>query len=314
MSGNRRQTWLVHYAVPALLFLIVLVLVFSILSPRFLSVSNLTNIGNAVSVVGLLAIGATFVIASGGIDLSSAAVMALAATCTALFTKDYSASPLLAVLVACGVGGLCGGIVGLLVNLTKAPSFIVTLGMLSVARALAFLLSDATPVYGLPEDVVAFGQGLIAGIPGPLFFLAVGVLVAWIIFRFSRFGLAVLVSGDNETAAREMGINIALTRLRLYAIAGAYSGLAGFVLMARTNSGDPAAGQSYELTAITAVILGGANLFGGRASVIGTLLGIFCLGVLQNGLNILAVNTYLQVLFVGLVLIGSTFVSRFVAK
>ncbi|MGE3770980.1 MAG: ABC transporter permease [Bdellovibrionales bacterium] len=292
------------------MFLLVLGVLFSILSPYFLSVSNIQNVITASAVIGLMALGATFVIAAGGIDLSSASVMALSGIVCASAIQDQTVAPFTAIVLCAGIGALCGFVTALLINITRAPSFIITLGMLSVARALAYLVADGMPVYSLPENVTAVGQGTLLGISGPVVFVIIAAMLAHIILHHSRFGSHILCLGDNPFAADAMGLNAPLLRIKAFTLAGLFSGIAGFVFMARTNAGDPTAGQNYELIAITAVILGGANLFGGRASIVGTLLGVICLGVLQNGLNLLAVSTYYQVLFVGLVLVAAAFLNR----
>lgn len=297
--------------VRCLAFLLILVAVFSALSPHFFSWSNAMNVLSASAVIGLLALGSAFVIASGGIDLSVASVMALSGTvCAALLTYSPAIAPLLALAVCIATGTLCGLVTGMLTNITGAPSFVVTLGMLSVARALAYIIADGTPMYGLPESVTGWGQGELLGLPGSTVMLLLGAGVALILLRCTRFGTHTLVYGDNSFAAAAMGIRIRRLTLQIFTVCGAYSGLAGFVFMARTNAGDPTAGQNYELVAITAVILGGAKLFGGQASAVGTLLGVLCLSTLQNGLNLLAVSSYYQVLFIGLVLIGAAFLER----
>ncbi len=309
MFASLRQTHRLHL-LQCLVFLALLVAVFAVSSPFFLSAANLDNILTANAVIGLIAMGATFVIASGGIDLSSAAVMALAATITASIVQDSALPSIVAVLLAAAVGGASGLLTGFLINLTRAPSFIVTLGMMSVARAAAYIVSHGMPIYGLPERITAAGQGAALGLPAPVLFLILGVAAAWFLLTHTRFGAHTLIFGDNAFAAAASGIGLDRLRLRIYGLAGLYSGLAGFIFMARTNSGDPSAEQSYELIGITAVILGGANLFGGRATILGTLLGVLCLGVLQNGLNLLAVSTYYQILFVGVVLLAAAFLSR----
>lgn len=291
-------------------FLALLVAVFGVLSPHFLSLENASNIITASTVMGLMALGATFVIASGGIDLSSAAIMAAAGVFTAYVVQDANVSPAIAVLLAVGVGALFGAMNGLLINITGAPSFIITLGMMSVARALAYIMSDGIPIYGLPENITLLGQGTAFGVAAPVWFMLGGIMLCAAILALTRFGVWTLIMGDNLAAAEATGLPLRAMRLKIFVLAGALSGLAGFIFMARTNSGDPTAGQNYELIAITAVILGGANLFGGKATILGTVLGILCLGVLQNGLNLLAISTFYQVLFIGLVLLAAAFLRR----
>ncbi len=298
------------YIAQCLFFLLALGTVFSLASPYFFSLGNLNNILTATAVIGLIAIGATFVIASGAIDLSSAAVMALCGTVCAWGLQKGGWPPAFAILFSLGLGGFCGFLSGFLINVTRAPSFIVTLGMLSIVRAAAYIISKGMPIYGLPSDVIEAGQGQIFGVSVPVFLLLLGALVGAVLLAKTRFGAHTLILGDNAFAAGGMGIWTERLRLKIFALAGVYSGLAGIVFMMRTNAGDPTAGQNYELIGITAAILGGANLFGGRASIVGTCLGFLCLGVLQNGLNLLAVSTYYQILFVGLVLLAAAFLSR----
>jgi ribose/xylose/arabinose/galactoside ABC-type transport system permease subunit len=298
------------YLAQCLLFLAALGVVFSLASPYFLSAGNIGNILTASAVIGLLAIGTTFVIASGGIDLSSAAVMAFSGTVCAWCMQKGAWPPALAILFSIGLGGFCGFLSGLLINITRAPSFIVTLGMLSIARAAAYIVSDGMPIYGLNDNVINLGQSQLFGVPVPVILLVAGALIASLFLTRTKFGAHTLLLGDNAFAATAMGVPVERLRLKIFTLAGLYSGVAGIIFMLRTNSGDPTAGQNYELIAITAAILGGANLFGGRATIIGTVLGFLCLGVLQNGLNLLAVSTYYQILFVGLVLLAAAFLSR----
>ncbi len=249
------------YVAQCITFLVVLGFVFSCASPYFLSLGNLNNVLTASAVIGLMAIGTTFVIASGAIDLSSAAVMALCGTACAWCMQKGGWPPLLAILFSIGLGGLCGFITGLLINITKAPSFIVTLGMLSVVRAIAYIISHGMPIYGLDENIINLGQGQILGVPVAVALLIAGAILALILLTTTQFGAHVLALGDDTFAAAAMGVPTGRLHLKIFTLAGFYSGIAGIIFMLRTNSGDPTAGQNYELIAITAVILGGANLF-----------------------------------------------------
>jgi len=287
----------------SLLVLAILIVALSILSPYFLSVSNFLNILLATSVIGVLGFGATFVIAAAGIDLSLGSVLALSGVVGALSANALNAPWPFAILICLAVGAFCGLINGVLNAKVGIPAFIVTLGMLGVARGLGLVLTNGQPVYGMPEPIVFLGQGRPFGVPMPVFiFLAVAV-VAHFVLAFTRFGKYAQVIGDNETAARAMGIRVDRHRVALYVVSGLLAGLAGLLFLARVNSGDPTAGLNYELTAITAAILGGTNLFGGRASVLGTLIGALVMGVLQNGLNLLAVSSFYQQMAIGAVLV-----------
>ena len=287
----------------SLLVLVVLIVALSILSPYFLSVSNFLNILLATSVIGVLGFGATFVIAAAGIDLSLGSVLALSGVVGALAVNSLGLPWPVAIVACLGVGAFCGFINGVLNAKAGIPAFIVTLGMLGVARGLALVLTNGVPVYGLADAVVYIGQGRPFGVPFPVFvFLAAGA-VCHFVLAYTRFGKYAVVIGDNDGAARAMGVRVQRHRVALYMLSGTMAGLAGLLFMARTNAGDPTAGFNYELTAITATILGGTNLFGGRATIIGTLIGALIMGVLQNGLNLLAVSSFYQQMAIGTVLV-----------
>jgi ribose/xylose/arabinose/galactoside ABC-type transport system permease subunit len=298
-SGLRR------YAIrlESLAVLAILVIALALLSPYFLSVSNFLNILLATSVIGVLAFGATFVIAAAGIDLSLGSVLGLSGVVGALSINALGLPWPLGILACLLTGAACGAVNGLLNARAGIPAFIVTLGMLGVARGLGLVLTNGLPVYGLDPAIVYLGQGRPGGIPTPvIIFLLTGAL-AHFVLAYTRFGKYALVIGDNEGAARAMGIAVKRQRVLLYTLSGTMAGLGGLLFMARTNAGDPTGGISYELTAITAAILGGTNLFGGRASILGTLIGALIMGVLQNGLNLLAVSSFYQQMAIGIVLV-----------
>ncbi|MEA2782563.1 MAG: ribose transport system permease protein [Rhodospirillaceae bacterium] len=283
--------------------LALLILILSVLSPYFLSVSNFLNILLATSVIGVLGFGATFVIAAAGIDLSLGSVLALAGVVGALGLNSLGLPWPFAIVLCLATGAFCGLINGLLNTRAGIPAFIVTLGMLGVARGAALVLTNGLPVYGLDETIVYLGQGRPAGIPTPVIIFLLVAVVAHFVLAYTRFGKYALIIGDNEGAARAMGVRVERQRILLYVLSGTLAGLAGLLFIARVNAGDPTAGINYELTAITAAILGGTNLFGGRASVIGTLIGALIMGVLQNGLNLLAVSSFYQQMAIGAVLV-----------
>lgn len=293
-----------------LAFLAAMSAFFAFSSPVFISPVNIVNILTASSVIGVMAVGATFVIASGSIDLSTASTMALSSVVCAWAVQNLHVSGIFPILIAIAVGALCGLLTGLLINLTRAPSFIITLGMLSIDRALAFILTGGVPIYGLDENVTRIAEVQWCGLPFPAMIMLTGMVVGYLVLTRTQFGAHMLLLGDSPGASEAMGILVPRLRLAIFALAGCFSGLAGFIFMTRTNSGDPSAGMNYELMAITAVVLGGANLFGGRAAIPGTLAGILCLGVLQNGLNLMAISTFYQTLFVGLVLVLASFLRR----
>lgn len=299
-----------HVRLESLVVLLALCVAMSVLSPYFLSVSNFLNILLATSTIGVLAIAATFVLSSGGLDLSLGSVMGLSGVVAAAAAVKFGLPAPLAVVAGIGAGAAAGFVNGLIVARAYVPAFIVTLGMLGIARGLALVISDGRVIYGLPGAMVYIGQGRPLGIPMPVIVFLAAAFATHIALAYTRYGRHTLAIGDSETAARAAGIDVARHRLSLYVLSGALAGLAGLLFATRINSGDPTAGIAYELTAITAAIIGGTNLFGGRGSILGTMIGALIMGVLQNGLNLLAVQSYYQQMAIGAVLILAVFVDQ----
>lgn len=300
-----------HIRLESFIVLIVLSAIMAVLSPFFLSLSNFLNILLATSTIGVLAIAATYVIGSGGLDLSLGSVMGLSGVAGAYVAVNLGA-PSPVGLAACILAGAAAGYVnGQLITRAFVPAFIVTLGMLGLARGLALVISDGRVIYGLPAMMVYVGQGRPLGIPMPVIIFVITAIVAHCVLAYSKFGRHTMALGDSESAARAAGIRVERHRRILYTLSGALAGLAGMLFMARINSGDPTAGLNYELTAITAAIIGGTNLFGGRGSILGTMIGALIMGVLQNGLNLLAVQSYYQQMAIGAVLILAVFIDQY---
>jgi ribose/xylose/arabinose/galactoside ABC-type transport system permease subunit len=294
----------------SLFVLIGLIVLMAILSPVFLSVSNLFNILLATATFGIMAIGATFVISAAGIDLSQGSVLGLSSVTGAALVV-YAGLPWpFAIIGALAAGSAAGFVNGMLVTRARVPAFIVTLGMLGIARGLALVISSGQGIYGLPAEILFLGQARPLGVPTPAYILVVVAIVSHYLLAHTRFGHHTLALGDNEQAARATGINVRRLRLQLYTLSGFMAGLAGLVFMARVNTGDPTAGLNYELLAITAAIIGGTNLFGGRGSVLGTMIGALIMGVLQNGLNLMAVQSYYQQMAIGAVLIAAVWLDQ----
>lgn len=294
--------------------LVALAAVMSLLSEFFLTPDNLFNILLATATIGLLAIGATLVISSAGLDLSLGSVLGLSGIAGAYVAVNIEAPWYLAVLAALGTGALCGLFSGTVITRTGIPAFIVTLGMLGIARGLALVVSDGRSIYGLPPELVYLGQGRPLGIPVPAIILILAAFLMHFVLAHTRFGHHTLALGDNEAAARATGVKVERLRVSLYCLSGLMAGMAGLVFMARVNAGDPTAGLNYELTAITAAIIGGTNLFGGRGSILGALVGALIMGVLQNGLNLLAIQPYYQQMAIGAILILAVYLDRVQAR
>jgi ribose/xylose/arabinose/galactoside ABC-type transport system permease subunit len=315
-SMNAAASWRARFAggaalrLESIVVLAVLSAVMAILSNAFLSVSNILNILLSTSVFGVLAIGMTFVISSAGIDLSVGSILALSGVAGAILSSNLDLPWWIGILGCLATGAATGAVNGFLITKGAIPPFIVTLGMLGVARGLALVLSDGVSIYGLAPEMTWLGQGRPFGVPVPVLILLATALVAHVGLAHTRFGIYAQVIGDNEGAARAMGVRVERMKVLLYTLSGLLSGLAGLLFAARINSGEPTAGLSYELTAITATILGGTNLFGGRGSVAGTLIGALIMGVLQNGLNLLAVRPFYQQIAIGAVLILAVWLDR----
>jgi ribose transport system permease protein len=300
-----------HVRLESLVVLLVLGIAMSVLSPYFLSVSNFLNILLATSTIGILAIGATLILSSNGLDLSLGSVLGFSGVAGAFLVVVAGLPWPFAILGALGAGAFAGAINGFLVTRTRIPAFIVTLGMLGIARGFALIIApNGGAIYGLPPEVVYLGQGRPLGIPTPVFILIGTAFAAHYLLAYSRFGRHTLALGDNEAAARATGIPVEHLRWMLYALSGLMAGLAGLVFMARVNAGDPTAGLNYELTAITAAIIGGTSLFGGKGSILGTMVGALIMGVLQNGLNLLAVPSFWQQVAIGVVLILAVYIDQ----
>ena len=299
-----------HIRLESLIVLVVLSAAMAMLSPVFLSVNNLFNIILATATFGVLAIGATFVISSAGLDLSLGSVLGLSSVVGAALVVTLEWPWYFAILGSLFAGTMAGAVNGFIVTRGLVPAVIVTLGMLGIARGLALIISGGRGIYGLPNEILFLGQARPLGVPTPVFILAIVAIISHYILAHTRFGHHTLALGDNEAAAKATGIDISRQRMLLYMLSGLMAGIAGLIFTARVNTGDPTAGLNYELLAITAAIIGGTNLFGGRGSILGTMIGALIMGVLQNGLNLLAVQAYYQQMAIGIVLIAAVWLDQ----
>lgn len=289
--------------------LVVLAAVLAVLKPHFLSAANLTNVVRQVSINGILAVGVTLVLLTGGVDLSLGSVVALTGVAAAHLAHPGQ-YPLI-VPIAAGIlaGAACGAVNGTVVTRCGVPSFIATLGMMTAARGLALVLSDGRPVSNM-SPALTHMAGDVAGVPIPaLILLAVAAATGWMLKNL-RVGRYLYAVGGNELAARAAGIRVRGVKFFAYTLCGAMAGLAGVVLAARITTGQPNAGVSYELDAIAAVVIGGTRLSGGVGTVGGTLLGVLLMGVIGNGLDLLNVPSYYQQIVKGIIIIGAVWFDR----
>jgi ribose transport system permease protein len=282
--------------------LIGLCIVLWILTPHFLTVSNLLNVAQQTSINAVIAVGLTFVIISGGIDLSVGSLVAFSGVVLASLLQQSVPLPL-ALAGGLFVGLLCGLVNGVLITYGKLPPFIATLGMMSVARGGALLFTDGRPISGFPESFRQLATGEIFHIPVPVVLMVAVYALAHFVLRRTKFGRYVYAIGGNEEAALLSGVRVRLYKTMVYGTGGLLSALAAAVLTARLNSAQPIAGINYELDAIAATVIGGTSLMGGQGSVIGTLIGALIMGVLRNGLNLLGVSSFIQQVVIGAVII-----------
>ena len=279
----------------------------TILSPYFLTVSNLLNVLEQTSINAVVAIGMTFVILSGGIDLSVGSIVALSGV--SLATALEAGAPLPVALLAGLLAGSAAGLVnGLLITRGKLPPFIATLGMMSVARGITLFWTDGRPVSGFDAAFRSLATGRVLMIPAPVLIAAALYLAAHFLLNRTRFGLYVYAIGGNEEATRLSGVGVRFHKTMVYALAGLMSAVAAVILTARLNSAQPIAGMMYELDAIAATVIGGTSLLGGSGTIGGTLIGALIMGVLRNGLNLLGISSFLQQVVIGLVIIAAVLV------
>lgn len=286
-----------------LLILLVIGLVFTLGSDRFLTPSNLMNIALQTSIIAIVAIGMTFVMLTAGIDLSVGSVMALCGALAAGLAVRQGLGTFAGIGLALLAGVAVGALNGLLIVKGKMPPFVATLSTLAIARGLTLVYTEGRPIAGIDDRFIFLGSGEILGIAAPVIILAVVFVIASIILRSTRFGNYVYATGGNEEVSRLAGIRTSVITLSVYLISGFLAALGGVLLVARLWSAQPNAAVGLELDAIAAPVLGGVSLFGGVGSVAGTVVGAFILGILSNGLNLMGVPSFYQQVIKGVVLI-----------
>lgn len=291
--------------------LIILVAIVSILNPAFLEPLNILNLLRQISINALIAFGMTFVILTGGIDLSVGAILALSSALTAGFIVS-GLDPILAIIVGCIIGAILGMINGLLITKGKMAPFIATLATMTIFRGLTLVYTDGNPITGLGSNYAfqLFGRGYFLGIPVPAITMLLTFIVLWVLLHKTPFGRRTYAIGGNEKAALISGIKVPSVKIMIYSLAGFMSALAGAILTSRLNSAQPTAGTSYELDAIAAVVLGGTSLSGGRGRIVGTLIGVLIIGVLNNGMNLLGVSSFYQSVVKGIVILIAVLLDR----
>ncbi len=293
---------------PAVVGFLGIVVFFSLLSDRFLTVSNFMIVLRQVSIHAIIAFGMTFVILSGGIDLSVGSIFAFSAVVLASVLK--SGEVFLGILTALAVGTLFGAFNGVIIAKGKIQPFIVTLATMAIGRSLTLVYTQGMPITGFPRTFRVIGRGLYFGIPVPVIIMLGIFAVMWYISNYTKLGLYIYAIGGNETAAKLSGVKVDNYKIVVYMISGVFSAVGAIILTSRLNSAQPTFGMGYELDAIAAVVLGGASLTGGKGSVVGTLFGALIMGILNNGLNLLNVSPFYQQAVKGIVILIAVLLER----
>ena len=314
-SNNNKKVILARFA--PLIFLVLLMALFTLMAPRFLSSLNLFNVLRQVSIYGIIAVGMTFIILTRGIDLSVGAIAALSGMVAAvvskggidgqftLFADGRELAWQWAALAAILTGGLAGALQGLIIARLAVPAFVVTLGGLTVFRGLTLLISNGSPVSGFDDALGWWGRGMVGPVPVPVIVFAVVAIIASVTLHFTRYGRSIYAIGSNPEAARLCGLNVKGVVTSVYILTGLLAGLGGFLLTSRLNSAEAVAGNQYELYVIAAVVIGGTSLYGGTGSIWGTVIGTLLIGVLLNGLVILNISPYIQQLLIGFIIVAA---------
>lgn len=291
------------------LALVLLILAFTILSPYFFTTQNFSNILIQSAITIVIASGATLVIASGGIDLSVGSVLCLSGILMAMSVKA-GLPAWLSILLGLSAGVLMGAVNGFLIGVVKITPLIATLASLSVIRALAYIITDARPIYGFPMSIRVFGTGYLGPIPYAFILAVVVALLLLLVIKRTRIGRYTLAIGGNEEAARLSGVNIWKTKIVIYALAGLCAAVASLILTARLNAAEALAGSGMEMEAIAAAVIGGASLAGGVASIPGTIIGAILMATLKNGLTLMSVQPFFQQLTIGIVIVAAVFIDK----
>ena len=312
LRGEGGRRFLEAYRVEAAMLgaLVLLCIALSLLTSTFLSAGNLRNVAWQVTAIGIIAIGQTLVMLTGGIDLSVGGIVAFSAMVGGLLMTGAGDNVALGLGVTLAVGLLVGLANGLIVAYGRLAAFIVTLGMSSIAYSLTYVLSDASSIVGLPPGYRVWGRGSLGPIPLYTVTFVVLFVVGHVLLTRTKPGRFFYAIGSNEEAARLSGVNVRAIKALPYAITGLLCAVAALVLSGRLGAIDPDTGTGFELDSIAAVVIGGTSLFGGKGSLVGTVIGVFLIGILNNGLNLLRVNAFWQGTAVGVVIILSVLVER----
>ena len=306
MNNNFKNTVLKY---KSLIGLLILCIVISFITPRFLSIANIKNVLTQVSVNAVIAIGMSFVILTGGIDLSVGSILAVSGAAAASIIKS-TGNLFLAIIAALAIGSVIGLINGVLISKGRIQAFIVTLATMTIFRGVTYVYTNGTPISGLGQSFSSIGNKTFLGLPIPVLLMVIVFGIGFYVLSQTRYGRYLYALGGNEDSARLSGINTSKIKTLVYVICGATAALSGIIVTSRIGSASPNAGVGFELDAIAAVVLGGTSLAGGEGSVVGTIIGALIIGVLNNGLNLMNVSPFYQAIVKGLVILLAVMVEK----
>jgi len=293
----------------SLIGLVILCIVITVINPRFLTVNNLRNVLTQVSVNATIAIGMTFVILTGGIDLSVGSILAISGAVAAFLMKS-TGNVFISILAALILGACIGAINGIIISRGKLQAFIATLATMTIFRGVTYVFTNGIPISGLGKSFMVIGNKRFFGIPLPIIITLIAFLGAWYLLTQTKYGRYVYALGGNEDSARLSGINTNKIKSIVYVISGMMAALSGIIVTSRIGSAGPTAGSGYELDAIAAVVIGGTSLSGGEGSITGTIIGALVIGVLNNGLNLMNVNPFYQSIVKGAVILIAVLIDK----
>ena len=294
------------------IILILLIALFSILNSKFIGIDNIVNILRQVAITGIIAVGMTMVLVTGGIDLSVGSVAGMGTVFCAMMLLGGMPWPI--ALLICVIGGFIIGVANaFLINRLSIPPLIATLGMCTSLRGVCYLVTAGKPVFGFPGDILFLGKGSVLGVPWPVIIMVIVFILGILFLQKTRYGTYIYGIGGNEEACRLSGINTQRMKYLCYGVCSALSALAGVVLLARVNSGQPKTGDGYEMDVITACVLGGVSISGGEGKLSFVTFGVLIMGVLSNGLIMINVSDYWQQVIRGAVLVAAVAFDRFMS-
>ncbi|KFZ40864.1 MULTISPECIES: hypothetical protein [Thermoactinomyces] len=307
---SKKSAGLIQKLGPFLAFVLLFAVV-AVLNPSFIEPLNLLNLLRQISINALIAFGMTFVILTGGIDLSVGSILALSSALMAGMIVS-GVDPILSICITALLGALMGAVNGLLITKGKVAPFIATLATMTIYRGLTLVYTDGNPITGLGDhySFQLFGRGYFFGIPVPAVTMLITFFILWFILHKTSFGRKTYAIGGNETAAFVSGIKVDQVKCLIYSLAGMMAAISGAILTSRLNSAQPTAGTAYEMDAIAAVVLGGTSLAGGKGRIFGTLVGALIIGTLNNGLNLLGVSSFYQQVVKGIVILIAVLIDR----